>query len=204
MPIYNKGRICVWGDSIAFGSCDEDGGGWVVRFGQYTRNNLKERPVYNLGVSGDNSDSIVKRFPVEFAARMPMTTIFATGINDAVYRKEENDQWVEPEKFQKNLDFLISEARKMSKEIIFISPIRVDESKTNPIPWETNFYYKNENIKKYSKIIESKCKKNNLLYIDMYDLLDDSDLPDGLHPNADGHEKMFGKIKRELIKNKIL
>jgi len=37
-----------------------------------------------------------------------------------------------------------------------------------------------------------------------FDLLNDEDLNDGLHPNADGHEKMFNRVKDFLIENKII
>jgi len=37
----------------------------------------------------------------------------------------------------------------------------------------------------------------------MYDLLQDEDLDDGLHPNAQGHKKMFERIKGFLIENDV-
>jgi lysophospholipase L1-like esterase len=48
------------------------------------------------------------------------------------------------------------------------------------------------------------CEKENLYFIDMFDLLKKNDLEDGLHPNAKGHEKIFEKVKDYLIENKII
>ncbi|MEA1963419.1 MAG: hypothetical protein U9M94_04270 [Patescibacteria group bacterium] len=41
-------------------------------------------------------------------------------------------------------------------------------------------------------------------FIEMFDLLNDEDLEDGLHPNSDGHEKMFKRVRDFLIENKII
>ena len=38
----------------------------------------------------------------------------------------------------------------------------------------------------------------------MFDLLEVDDLPDGLHPNTEGHKKMFERIKDFLVENKLI
>jgi len=38
----------------------------------------------------------------------------------------------------------------------------------------------------------------------MGDSLEFSDLEDGLHPNAKGHEKMFQRIRDFLVENKVI
>jgi len=55
-------------------------------------------------------------------------------------------------------------------------------------------------IEKYNKTIEKFCQQNNIPFCPMYDLLNDNDLADGLHPNAQGHKKMFEQIKNFLEK----
>ena len=80
----------------------------------------------------------------------------------------------------------------------------MDESKTMPIPWNTIKFYDEENVKLYNTKIKEVCDKNNLQFIDMLGLLNNSDLEDGLHPNPKGHEKIFLKIKDFLISNKIM
>ena len=75
-----------------------------------------------------------------------------------------------------------------------------DESKTMPVSW-IDIYYSNENIKKYSKIMEDVCHKNSIPFLDIVDLKSD-DFDDGLHPNAQGHEKVFIQVRDFLTKNK--
>ncbi len=192
-------RICVFGDSIVAGSCDADSGGWVNRL---TRN--IDNSVYNLGVSGDTSDDVIKRFEIEVQARKPKIIIIAIGINDSSFRKMVDGYYVKAEKYLENLRRILDISKKYSDKIIFNEITKVDEKKTNPIPWNKEAYYKNEDIKKYNIIIKELCSSNNLLFIELYDLLENIDLDDGLHPNAQGHEKIYNRVKNFLIENKII
>ncbi|MFQ6056666.1 MAG: SGNH/GDSL hydrolase family protein [Methanosarcinales archaeon] len=76
------------------------------------------------------------------------------------------------------------------------------------MPWATNISYKNESIQKYNEIIKSVCKENNVYFVEIFDQMMKLSykklLEDGLHPNSDGHQKIFEIIKDFLIKNKII
>ena len=195
--------ICVFGDSIAFGALDYEGGGWVGRLKKYFEADCGAL-VYNLGIDGDNTDYLLERFDVEAEAREPAVIIFAIGINDASFRKSLKGNKVPISGFKKNLDILSQKAKVFTKKVIFISITKVDESKTAPTPWNTDNFYENKNVKEYNQAIKDFCRKNNLLFIDLFDLLDKEDLEDGLHPNSAGHEKMFQRVKDFLIANKII
>ena len=187
--------ICIFGDSIVWGSWDPEEGGWVSRLRSYLETSDYEIRIYNCGVSGNNTDKLLQRFDVEAAAREPNIVIFAIGINDSQYANSKNNSRVPIERFQYNLQKLINKAKKFTQKIIFLSLTKVDESKTMPVPWDTTKYYDEENVKKYNSKIKDICNKNNLPFIDIFDLLDNSDLEDGLHPNQEGHKKIFLKIK---------
>lgn len=73
-----------------------------------------------------------------------------------------------------------------------------------PCPWKPTKYYIDENIKTYNAKIEEVCKKSGVFFLDMYDLLDNTNLEDGLHPSPQGHEKMFLRVKKFLFSNKII
>jgi len=187
--------ICIFGDSIVWGSWDPEEGGWVSRLRCYLETSDYEIRIYNCGVSGNNTDKLLQRFDVEAAAREPNIVIFAIGINDSQYVNSKNNSRVLIERFQNNLQKLISKAKKFTQKIIFLSLTKVDESKTMPVPWDTTKYYDEENVKKYNSKIKDICNKNSLQFINIFDLLDNSDLEDGLHPNQEGHKKIFLKIK---------
>jgi lysophospholipase L1-like esterase len=196
--------ICAFGDSITWGACDIEKGGWVARLRGYLENNNFNVWVYNCGVSGANTDKLLKRFKVEALARRPNLIIFAIGINDSQYVNSKDNPRVPLEKFQKNLQELINQAKEFTDQIVFVGLTKVDESKTMPIPWDPIKFYDRENIKLYNAKIKEVCEKNNLLFIEMFDLLNDSDLEDGLHPNSQGHEKMFLRIKDFLLSNNLI
>jgi lysophospholipase L1-like esterase len=197
-------NICIFGDSIAWGASDPKGGGWVGRLQNYFLSQGlavdNDIDVYNLGVSGDNTDDLIKRFDVEAKARDPHVIIFAIGINDSQIVISKNQNRVPIKQFQNNLETLILEAKKYTNKIIFIGLTPIDESKTSPIPWNIDKRYSHEEIEKYNSIIKTTALKENLLYISVKEKLSARDLPDGLHPNSEGHTKLFEIIKHEIEK----
>ena len=190
--------ICLFGDSITWGEGDSEKGGWGARLRSYFETNNFKIELYNCGVSGDNTDKLLQRFTVETSAREPDIVIFAIGVNDSQYVRSKDNPRVSLEKFQNNLQELINQAKKFTEQIIFIGLIHVDESKTMPVPWITTLFYDEENVKLYDEKIKEICDRNSLRFIEMLDLLNNSDLKDGLHPNAQGHEKIFFKIRDSL------
>ncbi len=134
--------------------------------------------------------------------------IFAIGINDPQFVYSKNSLKVSPEKFKDNIQTLINAAKQFSPKIIFVGLTPVDESKTTPIPWNTDKFYKNKYVQQYNEIIKTVCKKNNLLFIEILEQLKKLDykslLEDGLHPNSAGHQKIFEIVKEFLVKNKII
>ena len=198
-------RICVFGASITWGAFDSEKGGWVNRLklinftqgGGYI-------DIYNLGISGDTTNELLERIDTELFARNPDIIIFSIGANDSSYLKSKNNNYVDLKKFKENLNELYKKSKKFTKEIIFVGLTKIDEKKLNPIPWDNDICYTDKNIAVYNLAIKNFCKENNLPFIEMFDLLDDEDLDDGLHPNSDGHEKMFNRVKDFLIENKII
>ena len=191
--------ICIFGDSIVWGAKDYKNGGWVTLL----KNHLKEKDllnVYNLGVSGDNTDDLLERFENECKARAPEIIIFAIGENDSQYIKSKDNPRVSLDKFQENLNKLLNRARKFTKKIVFVGLTEVDESKVMPIPWSPEKYYDNENVNKYNSKIKNFCLDNNVLFLDILNLLNNEELDDGIHPNSKGHEKIFNKVKDFMLK----
>jgi len=207
-------RICVFGNSIIWGADDLIKGGWVDRFKIYFKKTGKFNEVFNLGIPGNASTLLLKRIENECKARLKIElkngniVIIQTGINDSVFFQNEKDLEISPERFRENIQKLINVAQTFSSKIVFVGLSPVEESKTNPIPWDTNKSYKNEHIKKYNEIIKSVCEENKIYFIEIFDNWMKSDykklLEDGLHPNSEGHQKIFELVKSFLIKNNII
>ncbi|MEA2064834.1 MAG: GDSL-type esterase/lipase family protein [Patescibacteria group bacterium] len=203
-------RICVFGDSIAWGANDFDSGGWVDKFKVYFFKTGQFNEVFNLANPGDNTSMLLKRMENECASRMKLenknvnVVIIQIGINDSLSYKN-SKKHTNINDFKKNLIKLLIIIKKFTNKIVFIGLTKVKQSKTNPFCGnETGKCYNNKNIEKYDLAIKDFCEKNSLPFIEMFDLLNDEDLEDGLHPNSEGHKKMFIRVRDFLIKNKII
>jgi lysophospholipase L1-like esterase len=155
--------------------------------------------IYNQSISGGTTETILERFESEAKARSADALIFQTGGNDAAYQREPNNFLVQPEKFKENIEEIIRRAKKITDNIVFLDLKNCDESKTMPVSW-IDMYYTNENIKRYSQIMEDACLKNNIPFLDIGSL-DNEDFDDGLHPNSEGHRKIFEQVKNFLAEN---
>jgi lysophospholipase L1-like esterase len=188
-------RICVFGDSITWGACDYEKGGWVERL----KTDLLEHSdinVYNFGVCGNTTVDLLACFDMESEIMKPEVIIFAIGINDSRYLKDPLVSEVNIKDFESNIQALINRARKQTSRLAFVGLTPVDETKTTPrIHRENTKYYKNKIIQNYNSVIVSVCKREEIQFIDLSNLLKDSDLEDGLHPTSNGHRIIFDKVK---------
>ena len=180
----------VFGDSIARGAYDPKIGGWVSHLAKLIESNYGDK-VYNMGVSGETTSDLLKRLSVEISARNPDTIIIAIGINDT-RQMESGSPTINIEIFTSNLEKILRICNGFVKNIIFVGITRVDEKVVNP--WKDKGFYYNKIINKYDAIIENFATSHDLIYIPMSDILRDSDLYDGLHPNEIGHKKMFDRV----------
>lgn len=205
-------NICVFGDSITWGACDYKNGGWATVLRNYFEErgdtplgidgSLVDVSLYNLGISGDNTDDLLLRFKAEARAREPEVIVFAIGVNDSQYTGSHRNSRVPKEKFVANLEELITQAKGFTNKILFVGLAHVEESKVMPVPWsDKNKNYDNANIDLYNSLIKDICEKHNLPFLNILDLLTPDDLEDGLHPNANGHRKMFETIKEFVVAN---
>lgn len=199
-------NILIFGDSITWGAYDPEQGGWATRLRNYFESEdsppyyreAGDVSVYSLGISGDTTADLLERIEVEAKSREPNWIIFAIGINDAQFIHSTNGLRVSLDEFQKNLAKLFAIAKKFTDKVIFVGLTRVDESKTNPIPWNTDKSYSNENIARLDNAIEKFCVDNELKFIPMDNVVENGNLFDGLHPNSEGHAKIFERMKSEI------
>ncbi len=188
-------NICIFGDSIAFGAYDEEAGGWVNRLRNYLEGKIDDINVYNLSIPGDTTEELLKRTEMEAKSRQPDMIIFAIGVNDSEIIRSEKTELVPPAEFLENLEKLLVIAKKFTKKIIFVGLTSVDEALTNPVDWNMEAVYTNQNIKKYDVMLERFCENNKLKFIPLNNIIKIEDLFDGVHPNSAGHQKIFEKVK---------
>jgi len=209
--------IFAFGDSITYGAADEEGG-WITRLRNFLEktsptNEVEYYHVYNLGVPGDTSEDILKRFKQETLSRIKKAQnrifIFGMGGNDSSFYKSKNNHKANPEKFRENVIEIIRQAREFSSVIIFIGLFPCNEEKTSPALWNKDHFYKIEYLTEYNTILKQVCIKEGVYFVDILDYFLKKDyrkllVEDGLHPNNKGHKEMFEIIKDYLLKNKII
>lgn len=208
--------ILVFGASIVQGYADTKGG-WVQRLSTYLSEEEfnkggKYYEVQNLGVAkGETTEDLLKRIDTDVKARLwkeGATTLISIGINDSAIWQGKGGNWVPVKKYRENLQKITEKSKSFSNQVVLIGITFIDDKKTNPIPWDTRFSYLNAEIEKYNDVIKKVANEKNVDFIDLLPKLKKigwtSLLRDGVHPNNEGHEKLFEIIKEELEESNII
>ncbi len=188
--------FCIFGDSVTQGSYVKTN--WVEYLKQYLESKYKNDyiSVFNLGINGNTTADIVKRFDNEAATRNPTSVIYAIGVNDSSYEKEITNTSVKEDNYRSNLNTLIAKAKRFTNDITFIGLVLGDDSILKPFPESsTGKCYDASVVKKYDVNISNIASTNGCRFISVLNKLDFNDFEDGLHPNDIGHKKMFEVIK---------
>lgn len=201
-------KVLVFGDSITQGFWDVAMGGWVARirkhYDQKEQSTGRERPtIFNLGVSAHASDNLLDRIENETKARMnkePIVIVIAIGVNDARIKTDGN--YMEVNQYKDNLASLLKMARKYSDQVMFVGLTPCVDDLTHPVTWGSTVY-DNSRIKEFDSALFEFCEANNVPIVEMYDAFSKEQakrdlLPDGLHPNDDGHQFMADLILPKL------
>lgn len=192
--------ICVFGDSVLWGWGLPFRVGWVNLFRNYVEDKSNfVINLYDLGIDGETTEGILRRFDIEASARKPDVVIFAIGVNDSAYRKTKDHPLVSRDDFEKNLNALIKKAGKFTKQIVFVGIVKGSDKETMPLKASTTGKcFTKENAKIYNDIIKKVCDKEKILFVDVLGRLNDGDFCEGLHPNESGHEKIFKEVKKKI------
>ncbi|MBX4201877.1 hypothetical protein KW803_03225 [Candidatus Saccharibacteria bacterium] len=204
-------RILVFGASITQGFYDTDGG-WVARLRKYYDELLVNNPehdqptVFNLGISGDTSSRLLKRFENETNARKypgeEFALIFCIGTNNS-YVKGNGEQNSTPEVYGRDLEELVGKAKNFSNKIMFVGLPPCEETKTTPVSWK-DIHYTNERILLFENVMREVCTTSNIPFVKTLEPIKErldkgEDLySDGLHPNNTGHQLVFELVRPEL------
>jgi lysophospholipase L1-like esterase len=204
-------RVLVFGDSIAQGFYDSEGG-WANRLAAHyfkksiDGKNEKNLTVFNLSISGDATPQLLRRFDAESSARIwpgeDFIFIFSVGINDSVV--ENGKVRVEQEDYSDNLRSLVQKARKFSNNILLVGLNACDEKITQPVAWNKAIHYTNKQISIYESIIRKISTEEGAQFLPLYEVFEEKKkhgeklLFDGLHPNSEGHLIIYELVQEVL------
>lgn len=194
-------KILVFGDSIAYGKWDGKGG-WVARLRNYIDETYNlhtsgNTQVFNLGIPGEVIPRLAERFEAELRMRIfpneKNLVIIACGINDSCPNNWMTEKQTDIEEFKAAYLKIITLARDYDCEIVAIglTPVNAEKSK--------GLMFTNEEVKKYDHTIYGICEENKVPMLQLFDELLEKNftdmLVDAVHPNDEGHEILFEKIK---------
>lgn len=190
-------RVLVFGDSIAQGFWDADGG-WVSRIRRHYDKQMIERlyddppTIFNLGVSGDCSDDVLARFENEtnVRAREELVFVIAVGTNDS--RTKAGQNFSSTTRYIQNVEKIIDQAKRHSSKILVVGLTPCVEERSNPVAWGDSGYT-NQRVKEFDDTLMRFCKDNGISFVKIYQPFAAAQaqaelLPDGLHPNDAGHQ----------------
>lgn len=202
--------IIALGDSITFGKGAGPGKGWADRLRAFFEPRDPNNALYNLGIPGNSSTDLLERAGKELEARVRyvypedrFVILIAIGTNDSRGMGIPENIQTKPEKYRENIERVVDLAKDHTKHVVLIGLPPVDESL---MPFEDT-YFNNLNIEKFNGILEAVAKNKGVQYCKIYEEFFRKDhrklLADGLHPNNEGHELIYERI-RDFLKGKGL
>lgn len=213
-------RILVFGDSITQGFNDEVSGGWCNRLvvevmrQEVSSKGEYDRSVVNLGISGDTTTDLLKRIKSETEARISKyetsthdVVILMIGVNDTQYDMDTLQVKMDLDETKQNLLEILAILKEFNVKTVFVGAAPVYEPRIQPMTWKPTHGYSNTLISERNTLIKRVAEENSCSFVDMsgvYERQEAEVLPDGIHPNAQGHEYIYKQVARALKGENIL
>lgn len=197
--------VCL-GDSITQGEGDTDNLGWVGRLNRFlAQRHACHYTVHNLGISGQILKELHHRYHTECLIRRPDIVLIAGGTNDC----QRHDDPQHPLITSPYQQFAVW--RKWAKDLLharhrtFILGVTPAHALYMPYTFEgePKTWILREDLQDYNARLQEFAQQHHIPFIDFWPSWHDLSLTDytvdGVHPNADGYEKMAHTIIDALI-----
>lgn len=164
----------------------------------------KDYKVVNSGICGDQANNIYDNLNKRAYVYNPSTIFLLIGTNDFEHGKtnEEIVKKIEDIIYEINLNL-------PNAKVYLESIYPVNNTNDEKINKEMVGERDNNRIKDVNKSLKKYCNNKNCTYLDIYDLLKDSDdnlkleyTSDGLHMSSKGYEKITKELKKYMNKEK--
>ena len=176
-------RICFIGDSFVSGAYDEDCMGWVGRISAAARRRKHDVSPYNLGIRGETSIQIARRWRAEAEARQSPQQegrlVFEFGVNDA--REVNGKRQMEAAQSLAAAREILAGATAWKPTLMIGPPPGGDQAR-------------NMRVKELSDAMAALCAQLRVPYFDSFapltassTFISSTKAVDGTHPNAAGY-----------------
>lgn len=162
------------------------------------------RKVVNAGIGGNNTDQMLARLNSDVLSHQPDTVIIMAGLNDAAYIDPGPvaRTWprVSAEKFEGNLTAMVRAIKAAGARVILMTP----NPMTARYPYSNLGFYRgndiNHGLRLYHVATIEVGRKESACVVDVFDAIMkesqwESMLPDGIHPNPEGHRLIYRLIE---------
>lgn len=197
-----KNNYIFVGDSIVYGIGDYENNGYTSMFKHMiigmdksiSCSNYVHIAAYPGCTSNDivsRIDAILDSFTFEGVNNI---VILSIGVNDT--QTIEDKQKVDIRTYEENIKKIIESVRTHNSDIQILGLTRIES--------EGQFYLKsgkfmdNRIIDKYDELLQNTCDNEDVKYIKMSDALEKDDFIDGLHPNNQGHTKIYNNVLKNI------
>ena len=193
--------IAALGDSVTVGPKPMRGRTPAPAFVAILGRQLGELAV-NAGVGGDTSAGMLARIGKDVLARRPRVVLIMAGMNDAA--------WVDPGpvartaprvsevEFEKNLTSMVERVKKAGAKVVLLTPnpmTRAYKFQNMPFYQENDI---NDGLAPYADATRRVARQTGACLADIFggwqfQREHRAWIPDGLHPNAEGHRRIAAK-----------
>ena len=204
--------VVALGDSVTVG-VRRDGSvladqTFVALLERELRKTYPDARVINSGIGGNTSSQMLARLDQDVLWRHPQVTLVMTGLNDAEYIDPgpvlRDEPRVALNVFADTLRQIIRRVREAGGQVLLLTP----NPMTGKYPYASQGYYKEHDIsalESYAASIRSVALETHTDLVDVYAAwiqIPDYErfLPDGVHPNREGHRRIAELILPRLLK----
>ena len=207
-------RIVAFGDSItlgvrADGSLREEETWRVVLAKRLNAAGADRWEIINAGIGGNTTADGLKRFEADALAKKPNIVTLMFGVNDAAMLsfpdfKPIPRPRVALAQYRKNLVEMIGRARKAGARVILMTPCPMGNKYFNRHLEPYKSHDKNYVLRSYAQAAREIASQLNVELVDVWTRFLQEGmnelLPDGVHPNARGHE-VIASMLFHVIRN---
>jgi len=189
-PAAGEKRVVFMGNSIT--------DGWIRSDSAF----FAGKPYYDRGISGQTTPQMLVRFREDVINLKPAVVVILAGINDIA----ENTGPEKMENIFGNIESMVQLAQTAHIKVVISSVLPA-----NHFPWRPSIT-PTEKVILLNKLLKDYCDQNNVVYLDYYSKMVDSEkgLPknlsgDGVHPTLEGYrvmEPLAEKAIAEALKRK--
>lgn len=208
-------QIFVFGDSIAYGVGDPNGG-WVdmikrrLHHNMYGENGVGEKDeVHSFSKPGGFIKNTVAFAPIVLEQmvhdRSKTIIILSKGLNDTKALDTPDNHVSDVDTFRSNYQQLVDSISPYTNNLCVLELGQINEAKTNPKknPFTGGLsFFRNDRVRLFNQTLRETFAEENVQFI-LHPLNDMNDFTsylceDGIHPNEQGHELIAQTVMNRL------